>query len=59
MMAAAGAAAVALWDEAGGASFPAIPGDSGLALPMVEDCISLVDLATARIVVHTGFAEPS
>ena len=33
--------------------------DSGLALPMVEDCISLVDLAAARIVVHTGFAEPS
>ena len=33
--------------------------DSGLALPMVEDCISLVDLAAARIVVHTGFAEPT
>jgi len=33
--------------------------DSGLALPMVEDCIALVDLADARIVVHTGFAEPS
>jgi 16S rRNA processing protein RimM len=32
--------------------------DSGLALPMVEDCISLVDLERARIVVHTGFAEP-
>ncbi|MHB8059478.1 MAG: ribosome maturation factor RimM [Gaiellaceae bacterium] len=32
--------------------------DSGLALPMVEDCISLVDLEAARIVVHTGFAEP-
>jgi hypothetical protein len=25
---------------------------------MVEDCISLVDLEAARIVVHTGFAEP-
>ena len=33
--AAAGAGAVALWDEDGGASFPAIPGDSGLALPVV------------------------
>ncbi len=33
--------------------------DSGLALPMVEECIALVDLADARIVVHTGFAEPS
>ena len=32
--------------------------DSGLALPMVEECISLVDLTDARIVVHTGFAEP-
>ncbi len=32
--------------------------DSGLALPMVEDCIALVDLEDARIVVHTGFAEP-
>ncbi|HEY5479441.1 MAG TPA: ribosome maturation factor RimM [Gaiellaceae bacterium] len=33
--------------------------DSGLALPMVEDCISLIDLAAARIVVRTGFAEPN
>ena len=33
--ASAGALAVALWDEDGGASFPAIPGDSGLALPVV------------------------
>jgi 16S rRNA processing protein RimM len=32
--------------------------DTGLALPMVEDCISLVDIADARIVVRTGFAEP-
>ena len=31
----AGAAAVAVWDEDGLASFPAIPGDSGLALPVV------------------------
>ncbi len=33
--AAAGAAALALWDEDGVASYPAIPGDSGLALPVV------------------------
>jgi 16S rRNA processing protein RimM len=33
--------------------------DSGLALPMVEDCISLVDLGRARIVVRAGFAEPA
>jgi 16S rRNA processing protein RimM len=32
--------------------------DSGLALPLVEDCISLVDLEAARIVVHSGFVEP-
>jgi 16S rRNA processing protein RimM len=31
--------------------------DSGLLLPMVEDCISLVDLGRARIVVRSGFAE--
>lgn len=33
--AAAGASALALWDEDGVASFPAIPGDSGLGLPVV------------------------
>jgi 16S rRNA processing protein RimM len=32
--------------------------DSGLALPMVEECIEIVDLAAARIVVSTGFTEP-
>ena len=32
--------------------------DSGLALPMVEACILLVDLERARIVVATGFSEP-
>jgi len=31
--------------------------DSGLALPMVEDCISEVDLAAGRIVVAPGFAD--
>jgi 16S rRNA processing protein RimM len=30
--------------------------DSGLALPMVGDCISEVDLAAGRIVVARGFA---
>jgi 16S rRNA processing protein RimM len=33
--------------------------DSGMALPMVEDCIRAVDLSTGRIVVATGFAAPS
>jgi 16S rRNA processing protein RimM len=31
--------------------------DSGLLLPMVEDCILTVDLRRAHIVVRTGFAE--
>jgi hypothetical protein len=31
----AGAAAVALWDEEGTGGFPAIPGDSGMAIPVV------------------------
>ncbi|MGE3141201.1 MAG: S8 family serine peptidase, partial [Thermoleophilia bacterium] len=31
----AGAAALALWDEDGAASFPAIPGTSGIAIPVV------------------------
>ena len=30
--------------------------DSGLALPMVEDCVRVVDLSTGRIVVAPGFA---
>ncbi len=30
--------------------------DSGLALPMVEDCVRLVDLASRRIVVAPGFS---
>jgi 16S rRNA processing protein RimM len=30
--------------------------DSGLALPMVEDCVRVVDLANGRIVVAPGFA---
>jgi 16S rRNA processing protein RimM len=32
--------------------------DSGLALPLVEDCVRQVDLETRRIVVATGFADP-
>ncbi len=31
--------------------------DSGLALPLVEDCVRDVDLEHGRIVVATGFAE--
>jgi 16S rRNA processing protein RimM len=32
--------------------------DSGLALPMVEDCVLDVDLASRRIVVAAGFVAP-
>ena len=32
--------------------------DSGLALPMVEDCVLRVDLAEGRVVVAPGFADP-
>jgi 16S rRNA processing protein RimM len=32
--------------------------DSGLALPMVEDCVRDVDLVSGRIVVVAGFAGP-
>ena len=31
--------------------------DSGLALPMVEECVRKVDLEAGRIVVSTGFAD--
>ena len=30
--------------------------DSGLALPMVEDCVRFVDLEAGRIVVASGYA---
>ena len=33
--AAAGAAALAVWDEGGPSSFPAVPGDAGLGIPVV------------------------
>jgi 16S rRNA processing protein RimM len=57
-------------EEVGGASLGTVtdvaPGvandvlelDSGLALPMVEDCIHEVDVERGRIVVAPGFAEP-
>jgi 16S rRNA processing protein RimM len=32
--------------------------ESGLALPMVDDCVLRVDLKRARIVVSAGFSEP-
>ena len=32
--------------------------DSGIALPMVEDCIRVIDLERGRIVIARGFVEP-
>jgi len=31
--------------------------DSGVLLPMVEDCVRMIDLAAGRIVVAEGFAD--
>jgi hypothetical protein len=33
--------------------------DSGLSLPMVEDCVRAVDLAEGRILIAPGFVMPS
>jgi len=33
--------------------------DSGTALPLVEACVRLVDLANGRIVIAPGFADPA
>jgi ribosomal 30S subunit maturation factor RimM len=32
--------------------------DSGLALPLVEACVRVVDLERGRVVVAAGFADP-
>jgi ribosomal 30S subunit maturation factor RimM len=32
--------------------------DTGVVLPMVEDCVRQVDLAAGRILVASGFADP-
>ena len=44
-------------DVAPGVANDVLELDSGLALPMVADCISEVDLAAGRIVVARGFAD--
>jgi 16S rRNA processing protein RimM len=45
-------------DVAPGVANDVLELDSGLSLPMVEDCIRRVDLRAGRIVVARGFAEP-
>jgi 16S rRNA processing protein RimM len=32
--------------------------DTGVVLPMVEDCVREIDLAAGRILVASGFADP-
>jgi 16S rRNA processing protein RimM len=46
-------------DVAPGVANDVLQLDSGLALPMVEDCVREVDLAAGRIVVAPGFADGS
>ena len=43
-------------DVAPGVANDVLELDTGLALPMVEDCVREVDLARGRIVVATGFS---
>src|SRR5204863_2878635 len=44
-------------DVAPGVANDVLELDSGLALPMVDECISEVDLAAGRIVIARGFAD--
>jgi 16S rRNA processing protein RimM len=44
-------------DVAPGVANDVLELDTGLALPMVEDCVRVVDLDAARIVVAPGYAE--
>jgi 16S rRNA processing protein RimM len=46
-------------DVAPGVANDVLQLDSGLALPMVEDCVREVDLAAGRLVVAPGFADGS
>ena len=45
-------------DVAPGAANDVLELDSGLALPLVEYCVRVVDLDGGRIVVASGFADP-
>jgi 16S rRNA processing protein RimM len=46
-------------DVAPGVANDVLELDSGIALPMVEDCVLAVDFEAGRIVVAPGFAAPS
>jgi 16S rRNA processing protein RimM len=45
-------------DVAPGVANDVLELDSGLSLPMVEECVRAVDLESGRIVVARGYAEP-
>jgi 16S rRNA processing protein RimM len=45
-------------DVAAGIANDVLELDSGIALPMVEDCVRQVDLEAGRILVAQGFADP-
>jgi 16S rRNA processing protein RimM len=45
-------------DVAAGVANDVLELDSGVALPMVEDCVRQVDLEGGRILVARGFADP-
>ena len=45
-------------DVAPGVANDVLELDTGLALPLVEDCVRTIDLAERRIEVAPGFAEP-
>jgi 16S rRNA processing protein RimM len=51
-----GAALGRVTDVAPGVANDVLELDSGVALPMVEDCVREVDLAAGRIVIAPGFA---
>lgn len=45
-------------DVAAGIANDVLELDSGVALPMVEDCVRQVDLEAGRILIAQGFADP-
>ena len=45
-------------DVAPGVANDVLELDSGLALPMVEECVRAIDLVSGRIVIAPGYADP-
>jgi len=53
-----GAALGTVADVTAGVANDVLELDSGVALPMVEDCVRDIDLDTGRILVAPGFSDP-